>query len=90
MAGVGKDQAKLGIKSVLEELKKNNETGRVKYLRKGKLILMCYSKSHNLTNLQTRMQSQTIDILNELGVSVNRISTAGERGTFYVETNMSL
>ena len=61
--------------------------GRVKYLREGKPIVMYYSKSPNLTNLHTGMQSQAVDILNELGVSVNRISTTGERGAFDIETD---
>ncbi|EQB64396.1 MAG: ATPase, partial [Thermoplasmatales archaeon E-plasma] len=30
--GISKDQAKLRIKTILEELKNNNEVGRVKYL----------------------------------------------------------
>jgi hypothetical protein len=85
--GISKDQAKLRIKSVLEELKNNNEVGRVKYLRDGKPIVMYYSKSPNLSNLHTGMQSQAVDILNELGVSVNRISTTGERGAFDIETD---
>jgi hypothetical protein len=33
------------------------------------------------------MQSQAVDILYELGVSVNRISTTGERGAFDIETD---
>jgi hypothetical protein len=33
------------------------------------------------------MQSQAVDILTELGVSVNRISTTGERGAFDIETD---
>jgi hypothetical protein len=85
--GISKDQAKLRIKTILEELKNNNEVGRVKYLREGKPIVMYYSKSPNLTNLHTGMQSQAVDILNELGVSVNRISTTGERGAFDIETD---
>ena len=85
--GITKDQAKLRIKSVLEELKNNNEVGRVKYLREGKPIVMYYSKNHNLTNLHTGMQSQAVDILNELGVHINRVSTTGERGAFDIETD---
>ncbi|EQB64332.1 MAG: hypothetical protein AMDU3_IPLC00006G0005 [Thermoplasmatales archaeon I-plasma] len=85
--GISKDQAKLGIKTILEEMKNNNEVGRVKYLRDGKPIVMYYSKSPNLSNLHTGMQSQAVDILNELGVSVNRISTTGERGAFDIETD---
>ena len=68
-------------------MKNNNEVGRVKYLRDGKPIVMYYSKSPNLSNLHTGMQSQTVDILTELGVSVNRISTTGERGAFDIETD---
>ena len=85
--GIEKDQAKLRIKSILEEMKNNNEVGRVKYLREGKPIVMYYSKSPNLSNLHTGMQSQAVDILTELGVSVNRISTTGERGAFDIETD---
>jgi hypothetical protein len=85
--GIDKDQAKLRIKTVLEDLKNNNQIGRVKYLRDGKTIVMYYSKSPNLSNLHTGMQSQTVDILNELGVSINRISTTGERGAFDIETD---
>ena len=33
------------------------------------------------------MQSQAVDILTELGVSVNKISTTGERGAFDIETD---
>ena len=84
---IEKDQAKLRIKSVLEELKNNNEIGRVKYLRNGKPIVMYYSRSPNLSNLHTGMQSQAVDILTELGVSINRISTTGERGAFDIETD---
>ena len=85
--GIEKDQAKLRIKSVLEDMKNNNEVGRVKYLREGKPIVMYYSKSPNLSNLHTGMQSQAVDILTELGVAVNRISTTGERGAFDIETD---
>jgi hypothetical protein len=85
--GIEKDHAKLRIKSILEEMKNNNEVGRVKYLREGKPIVMYYSKSPNLSNLHTGMQSQAVDILTELGVSVNRISTTGERGAFDIETD---
>jgi hypothetical protein len=85
--GIDKDQAKLRIKSVLEELKNNNEVGRVKYLRDGKPIVMYYSRSPNLSNLHTGMQSQAVDILTELGASINRISTTGERGAFDIETD---
>ena len=85
--GIEKDQAKLRIKSILEEMKNNNEVGRVKYLRDGKPIVMYYSKSPNLSNLHTGMQSQAVDILTELGVSVNKISTTGERGAFDIETD---
>ena len=85
--GIEKDQAKLRIKSVLEEMKNNNEVGRVKYLKDGKPIVMYYSKSPNLSNLHTGMQSQAVDILTELGVAVNRISTTGERGAFDIETD---
>ena len=85
--GIEKDQAKLRIKPVLEELKNNNEVGRVKYLRDGKTIVMYYSRSPNLSNLHTGMQSQAVDILTELGVSINRISTTGERGAFDIETD---
>ena len=85
--GMEKDQAKLRIKSILEEMKNNNEVGRVKYLRDGKPIVMYYSKSPNLSNLHTGMQSQAVDVLTELGVPVNRISTTGERGAFDIETD---
>jgi len=85
--GIGKDRAKLRVKSVLEELRNNNEIGRVKYLRDGKPIVMYYSKSPNLSNLHTGMQSQVVDILSELGVSINRISTTGERNAFDIETD---
>jgi len=85
--GISKDQAKLSLKAVLEELKNNNEVGRVKYLRDGKPIVMYYSKSPNLTNLHTGMQSQAVDILNELGVKINRVSTTGERSAFDIETD---
>ncbi len=85
--GIEKDRAKLRIKSVLEDMKNNNEVGRVKYLREGKPIVMYYSKSPNLSNLHTGMQSQAVDILTELGVAVNRISTTGERGAFDIETD---
>ena len=85
--GLEKDQAKLRIKSVLEDMKNNNEVGRVKYLREGKPIVMYYSRSPNLSNLHTGMQSQAVDILNDLGVSINRISTTGERGAFDIETD---
>ena len=85
--GIEKDHAKLRIKSILEEMKNNNEVGRVKYLREGKPIVMYYSRSPNLSNLHTGMQSQAVDILTELGVSVNRISTTGERGAFDIETD---
>ena len=85
--GIEKDQAKLRIKSVLEDMKNNNEVGRVKYLRDGKPIVMYYSRSPNLSNLHTGMQSQAVDILTELGVSINRISTTGERGAFDIETD---
>jgi len=85
--GIEKDQAKLRVKSVLEELRNNNEIGRVKYLRDGKPIVMYYSKSPNLSNLHTGMQSQVVDILSELGVSINRISTTGERNAFDIETD---
>ena len=84
---IEKDQAKLRIKSVLEEMKNNNEVGRVKYLRDGKPIVMYYSRSPNLSNLHTGMQSQAVDILTELGISINRISTTGERGAFDIETD---
>ena len=33
------------------------------------------------------MQSQAVDILTELGTSINRISTTGERGAFDIETD---
>ena len=85
--GIGKDQAKLRVKSVLEELRNNNEIGRVKYLKDGKPIVMYYSKSPNLSNLHTGMQSQVVDILSELGVTINRISTTGERNAFDIETD---
>ena len=85
--GIDKDQAKLKIKSVLEELKNNNEIGRVKYVKDGKPIVMYYSRSPNLSNLHTGMQSQIIDILTENGVSINRVSTTGERGAFDIETD---
>ena len=85
--GITKDQAKLKLKSVLEELKNNNEVGRVKYLRGEKPIVMYYSKSPNLSNLHTGMQSQVVGILNNLGVSINRISTTGERSAFDIETD---
>ena len=85
--GIEKDQAKLRIKSILEEMKKNNEVGRVKYLREGKPIVMYYSRSPNLSNLHTGMQSQVVGILNDLGVTINRISTTGERSAFDIETD---
>ncbi len=85
--GITKDQAKLKLKSALEELKNNNEVGRVKYLREGKPIVMYYSKSPNLSNLHTGMQSQVVGILNDLGVTINRISTTGERSAFDIETD---
>ena len=85
--GIEKDHAKLRIKFVLEEMKNNNEVGRVKYLREGKPIVMYYSKNPNLSNLHTGMQSQAVDILTELGVAVNRISTTGERRAFDIETD---
>ena len=85
--GIEKDQAKLRIKSVLEEMRNNNEVGRVKYLREGKPIVMYYSRCPNLSNLHTGMQSQAVDILTELDVAVNRISTTGERGAFDIETD---
>ena len=85
--GIEKDQAKLKLKTVLEELKNNNEVGRVKYLRDGKPIVMYYSRSPNLSNLHTGMQSQAVDILTGVGVSINRISTTGERGAFDIETD---
>ncbi len=85
--GISKDQAKLKLKSVLEELKNNNEIGRVKYIRDGKPIVMYYSTSQNLSNLHTGMQSQVVSILNNLGVTINRISTTGERDAFDIETD---
>ena len=85
--GIEKDLAKLRIKSILEEMKNNNEVGRVKYLRDGKSIVMYYSKSPNLSNLHTGMQSQVVGILNDLGVTINRISTTGERSAFDIETD---
>ncbi len=85
--GITKDQAKLRLKSTLEELKNNNEVGRVKYIRDGKPIVMYYSRSPNLSNLHTGMQSQVVEILNDLGVSINRISTTGERSAFDIETD---
>ncbi len=85
--GITKDQAKLKLKSTLEELKNNNEVGRVKYLRDGKPIVMYYSRNPNLSNLHTGMQSQVAGILNDLGVSINRISTTGERSAFDIETD---
>ena len=85
--GIDKDQAKLKIKSVLEELKNNNEIGRVKYVKDGKPIVMYYSRSPNLSNLHTGMQSQVVYILTENGVSINRVSTTGERGAFDIETD---
>ncbi|MFG1389590.1 hypothetical protein [Acidiplasma aeolicum] len=85
--GIEKDQAKLKVKSVLEELKNNNEIGRVKYIKDGKPIVMYYSKSPNLSNLHTGMQSQVVDLLTEHGVSINRVSTTGERGAFDIETD---
>ena len=85
--GTEKDQAKLKIKSVLEDMKNNNEVGRVKYLRDGKPIVMYYSKSPNLSNLHTGMQSQVVGLLNDLGVTINRISTTGERSAFDIETD---
>ncbi|MGP6207850.1 hypothetical protein ACNF42_07490 [Cuniculiplasma sp. SKW3] len=85
--GIEKDQAKLKVKTVLEELKNNNEVGRVKYIKDGKPIVMYYSKSPNLSNLHTGMQSQVVDILTEHGISINRVSTTGERGAFDIETD---
>lgn len=85
--GITKDQAKLKLKSALEDLKNNNEVGRVKYIRDGKPIVMYYSKSPNLSNLHTGMQSQVVGILNDLGVNINRISTTGERSAFDIETD---
>ena len=85
--GITKDQAKLKLKSALEELKNNNEVGRVKYLRSGKPIVMYYSRNPNLSNLHTGMQSQVVGILNDLGVTINRISTTGERSAFDIETD---
>ena len=85
--GITKDQAKLRLKSALEELKNNNEVGRVKYLREGKPIVMYYSRNPNLSNLHTGMQSQVVGILNDLGVTINRISTTGERSAFDIETD---
>ena len=85
--GVEKDQAKLKLKNVLEGLKNNNEVGRVKYLRDGKPIVMYYSRSPNLSNLHAGMQSQAVDALTEMGVSINRVSTTGERGAFDIETD---
>ena len=85
--GIEKDQAKLKVKSVLEELKNNNEIGRVKYIKDRKPIVMYYSKSPNLSNLHTGMQSQVVDLLTEHGVSINRVSTTGERGAFDIETD---
>ncbi len=85
--GITKDQAKLRLKSALEELKNNNEVGRVKYLRNGKPIVMYYSRNPNLSNLHTGMQSQVVGILNDLGVTINRISTTGERSAFDIETD---
>ena len=85
--GISKDQAKLKLKSVLEELKNNNEIGRIKYIRDGKPIVMYYSTSQNLSNLHTGMQSQVVSILNNLGVTINRISTTGERDAFDIETD---
>ena len=85
--GIEKDQAKLKVKSVLEELKNNNEIGRVKYIKDGKPIVMYYSKSPNLSNLHTGMQSRVVDLLTEHGVSINRVSTTGERGSFDIETD---
>jgi hypothetical protein len=84
---ITKDQAKLKLKSALEDLKNNNEVGRVKYIRDGKPIVMYYSKNPNLSNLHTGMQSQVVGILNDLGVTINRISTTGERSAFDVETD---
>ena len=84
---ITKDQAKLKLKSALEELKNNNEVGRVKYLRDGKPIVMYYSRNPNLSNLHTGMQSQVVGILNDLGVTINRISTTGERSAFDIETD---
>ncbi|KPV47041.1 hypothetical protein SE19_02795 [Acidiplasma aeolicum] len=85
--GITKDQAKLRLKSALEDLKNNNEVGRVKYIRDGKPIVMYYSRSPNLTNLHTGMQSQVVGILNDLDVTINRISTTGERSAFDIETD---
>ena len=85
--GITKDQAKLKLKSALEELKNNNEVGRVKYLRDGKPIVMYYSRNPNLSNLHTGMQSQVVGVLNDLGVTINRISTTGERSAFDIETD---
>ena len=85
--GVTKDQAKLKLKSALEELKNSNEVGRVKYIRDGKPIVMYYSRSPNLSNLHTGMQSQVVGILNDLGVNINRISATGERNAFDIETD---
>lgn len=85
--GVTKDQAKLKLKSALEELKNSNEVGRVKYIRDGKPIVMYYSRSPNLSNLHTGMQSQVVGILNDLGVNINRISATGERSAFDIETD---
>ncbi|MCL4344779.1 MAG: hypothetical protein M1496_00225 [Candidatus Thermoplasmatota archaeon] len=85
--GIEKDLAKLRIKSILEEMKNNNEVGRVKYLREGKPIVMYYSRNPNLSNLHTGMQSQVVGILNDPGVTINRISTTGERSAFDIETD---
>ncbi len=85
--GITKDQAKLKLKSALEELKNNNEVDWVKYLRSGKPIVMYYSRKPNLSNLHTGMQSQVVGILNDLGVTINRISTTGERSAFDIETD---
>ena len=61
--------------------------GRVKYLREGKPIVMYYSRNPNLSNLHTGMQSQVVGILNDPGVTINRISTTGERSAFDIETD---
>ncbi len=84
---IDKDQAKLKIKGVLESLFNNNEIGRVRYIKDGKPIVMYYSRNPNLSNLHTGMQAQAVEILSNLGIAINGISTTGERGAFDIETD---
>ncbi|WP_298408338.1 hypothetical protein [Ferroplasma sp.] len=58
----------------------------MKHLTDGKPVVMYYSKSPNLSNLHTTIQSEEVGILNELCITITGYLPV-ERGAFGLGTD---